>query len=239
MQRFGRTVSVTVAALTLYGCRCRPDQQHVCDGVDEKGVEEAAAGPSTEHATESTTEKATTPPATATFAEGSAKAYGMEKGMCCCAEADRITSKEECHTALEDVMAEMLALGQEKEEEKMDTVSKEGEFDDIPPGCSFKVWPDGKTGRGNWNTASSGKAEKDHIPICQEHFSRLFDDTMPHERAGGLTMVLTLGLSSFLLLGVLGVVVAVRRRVAWREIEMEDLPDVKLMPEDDDLPDGI
>jgi len=41
-----------------------------------------------------------------------------------------------------------------------------GTNENIPPGCSFKVWPNGKTGRGHWNRAEKGKARANMIQIC-------------------------------------------------------------------------
>merc|ERR1740116_676712 len=66
-----------------------------------------------------------------------------------------------CHAALHFVAAH---LGFHSHEAQ--GVNWNGTDEHIPPGCSFKVWPSGKTGRGHWNRAETGKGRDNMIPIC-------------------------------------------------------------------------
>lgn len=92
--------------------------------------------------------------------DADAPVYALEKGACCCPKGAEVESMEACGKILHTI-AVHLGFGSEAEE-----LGWNGTNENIPPGCSFKVWPGGKTGRGHWNSAETGKARENMIQIC-------------------------------------------------------------------------
>jgi len=86
--------------------------------------------------------------------------YKMERGSCCCPEANRIDTEAECLKAI-------LSLNL-----NTSTNMWEGTNAFIPGQCSWKKYgaagQSGNRGNGHWNKlAGSGKARSDLAPICK------------------------------------------------------------------------
>jgi len=83
--------------------------------------------------------------------------YEMEQGTCCCPEADRIATEEECATA-----QLTFRTGGPAE------IRFSGTSQGIPGGCSWRTHDGSRSaGRGHWNSELEGRARDDIFPICR------------------------------------------------------------------------